>query len=203
MPPSSRGFFRPREKSLIVLVLATFSFVVFCALFYLPAASHSGSDPLGVLGGGHNRVFKVYKDLQAAGHEFMLPPPPVDNAAGAFDNPNVRHNVLDRPDPHKVDDRARLLAQIEMDEQIEELRLKHQQQQQVLPKPNLNLVDVAQIGSSSSSSKQQSVQSVAEVKKGSSFNNGGVIVQEGEDDDVDAKKKRDTVRKVSLVRSDF
>ena len=50
----------------------------------------------------------------------------------------MRHNVLDRPDPHKVDDKARLLAQIEMDEEIERLRKKKREElnKQVLPKPN-------------------------------------------------------------------
>jgi hypothetical protein len=48
----------------------------------------------------------------------------------------VRHGVLDRPDPHRVDDKARLLAQIEMDGEIQELR-NRQQQKQVLDKPNL------------------------------------------------------------------
>ena len=28
----------------------------------------------------------------------------------------MRHGVIDRPDPHRVDDKARLLAQIEMDQ---------------------------------------------------------------------------------------
>ena len=34
-------------------------------------------------------------------------------------NPNIRHGVLDRPDPHKVEDKAKLLAQIELDNQVD------------------------------------------------------------------------------------
>ena len=40
-------------------------------------------------------------------------------------DPNqFRHGVIDRPDPHKIEDRVKLLAQIEMDAQLEELRQK-------------------------------------------------------------------------------
>ena len=124
MPPSSRGFFRPREKSLILLVLITFGFFCFGAIFFLPDRQMldvgSSSGPNG------NRVYKVYKELGEAGHEFILPPPPL-GSEGGLDNPNVRHHVLDRPLPHKVDDKARLMAQIEMDLEMN----KRKQQQQV------------------------------------------------------------------------
>ena len=30
----------------------------------------------------------------------------------------VRHGVLDRPDPHAIEDRARLMAQIELESQV-------------------------------------------------------------------------------------
>merc|ERR1712223_2376964 len=50
-------------------------------------------------------------------------------------NPNVRHGIHGGLDKHKIEDKSRLLAQIELDEQIKILRQK--QQQQVLPKPNI------------------------------------------------------------------
>ena len=104
MPPNSRGFFRPREKSLIFLTLITFAFVCFGAIFFLPEKSSSyGND----VNGNSNRVYKVYKELRNAGHEFIIPPPPVDSGSVGFDNPNFRHGVIDRPDPHRVDDKAR------------------------------------------------------------------------------------------------
>lgn len=53
-------------------------------------------------------LIQVYKELQDMGHEFIIPPPPVDQ----LDNPNLRHNVLDRPDQHRIDDKARLIAQV-------------------------------------------------------------------------------------------
>ena len=56
------------------------------------------------------QVYRVYHAMRESGADFIVPPPPV------LDNPNVRHGVIDRPDQHRVDDRARLLAQIEMDQ---------------------------------------------------------------------------------------
>ena len=160
MPPNSRGLgshgyygmganpvlaisgFRPKEKYLIFLVLITFLFVCFSAVFFLP-------DKLVDEKGGHgNRVYRVYKGLQDAGRDFILPAPPVATAIpiGKIGtgkdpesvlelNPNVRHGVHGGLDKHKIEDKSRLLAQIELDEQIKILRQK--QQQQVLPKPNI------------------------------------------------------------------
>ena len=160
MPPNSRGLgshgyygmggnpvlaisgFRPKEKYLIFLVLVTFLFVCFSAVFFLP-------DKIGDEKSGHgNRVYRVYKGLQDAGRDFILPAPPVATAIpiGKIGtgkdpesvlelNPNVRHGEHGLLDKHKIEDKSRLLAQIELDEQIKILRQK--QQQQVLPKPNI------------------------------------------------------------------
>jgi hypothetical protein len=69
-----------------------------------------------------NKVYRVYKGIQDVGRDLILPAPPIlDPEAGdaeAVLNPNLRHGVLDRPDPHKVEDKAKLLAQIEMDQQV-------------------------------------------------------------------------------------
>ena len=58
------------------------------------------------------QVYRVYHAMRESGADLIMPPPP----PAVLDNPNVRHGVIDRPDPHKVDDKARLLAQIEMDQ---------------------------------------------------------------------------------------
>ena len=160
MPPNSRGLgshgyygiggnpvlaisgFRPKEKYLIFLVLATFLFVCFAAVFFLPDKLVDDK------GGNGNKVYRVYKGLQDAGRDFILPAPPVatlvpvgkigtgnDPESVLELNPNVRHGEHGAVDKHKIEDRSRLLAQIELDEQIKALRQK--QQQQVLPKPNI------------------------------------------------------------------
>ena len=160
MPPNSRGLgshgyygiggnpvlaisgFRPKEKYLIFLVLATFLFVCFAAVFFLPDKLVDDKR------GNGNKVYRVYKGLQDAGRDFILPAPPVatvvpigkigtgnDPESVLELNPNVRHGEHGSVDKHKIEDRSRLLAQIELDEQIKVLRQK--QQQQVLPKPNI------------------------------------------------------------------
>lgn len=75
MGPKSAASFRPKEKYLIFMVLATFGFVCFGAIFFLPTEkSMSQNNP----NQAHmNRVYKVYKDLQAAGQDILLPAPPI------------------------------------------------------------------------------------------------------------------------------
>ena len=87
---------------MILLVLLTFGFVCFGAIFFLPGGSVGDLDPAAA--GSSNRVYKVYKELQEAGQEFIIPPPPLD---AMENNPNIRHGVIDRPDPHRIDDKVR------------------------------------------------------------------------------------------------
>ena len=81
-------------------------------------------------GGTELYALRLACALRDAGHEFIIPPPPVDQ----MDNPNARHGVADAdaPDPHRVDDKARLLAQIEMDLEVSKRKKMREQQQQVL-----------------------------------------------------------------------
>ena len=89
-----------------------------------------------------NRVYQVYKGLQDAGRDILLPAPPLASHDGQEGGhiPNHGHGQIDRPDPHKVEDRIKLLANIEMDEDLIRLREKQikEQQKQVLPKPNID-----------------------------------------------------------------
>ncbi len=134
MPPTSRGIhignvfgpgknaFRAREKYLILMVLVTFGCVCFGAIFFLPdkglpagAATGEQQEPM-------NKVYRVYKGIQDVGRDLILPAPPIhdpesEDGDSAL-NPNLRHGVLDRPDPHKIEDKAKLLAQIELDNQV-------------------------------------------------------------------------------------
>jgi hypothetical protein len=116
MPPSSRGVFRSREKQLIVLVLGTFSFICIGAIWFLPEK--------GAPGGKVKVVYdQIRRDVQEAAEGIILPPPPIgEQAESLLGNPNVRHGVIDRPDPHKVMEKANLDAQIELDQEIERIR---------------------------------------------------------------------------------
>jgi hypothetical protein len=115
-PPQSRSLLRSREKQLIVLVLGTFSFICIGAIWFLPDK--------GVPGGKVKVVYeKIRKDVQEVAEGIILPPPPLGEAAEhALINPNIKHGVIDRPDPHKVMEKASLDAQIELDQEIERIR---------------------------------------------------------------------------------
>lgn len=122
MPPTSRGLFGPgknafraREKYLILMVLATFAFICFGAIFFLPEKSSKELS-------SHNKVYRVYKGIQDVGRDLILPPPPpFDDAVDGVEinvKLNFHHGVIDKPDPHKVEDKAKLLAQVELDREV-------------------------------------------------------------------------------------
>ena len=144
-----------------------------------------------------NRVYQVYNKLGQAGQDILLPAPPLDPMGAREDadhNPNqFRHGVIDRPAPHKVSDRAKLLAQVEMDAQIDEIRRQqiNANKQRVLPKPNLN---VAAAGDSNKASSSEAVPPAAPMD---ADHNGNPVIQGGEDGDPEAKRRRDHVKGVS------
>ena len=74
MGPKSAASFRPKEKYLIFLVLATFGFVCFGAIFFLPTEK-TGSDSPDQQ--GMNKVYRVQQMLQDAGRDILLPVPPI------------------------------------------------------------------------------------------------------------------------------
>jgi len=182
----ARLFFRPREKSLILLVLATFGFVCFGAIFFLP-------DKSSIEGG--NKVKRVYAELGAAGREFMLPPPPSNQLA----NPNARLGDEDLPDHHALEDRARLMARVELDAAVDKRRRKHMedQQKEVLPKPNLNPPDVKPPKQSSSSSPKPFT--ARRKKNGQKGQEREPLVEGGEDADGEARERRNKVAEVSFA----
>lgn len=183
MGPKSAASFRPKEKYLIFLVLATFCFVCFGAIFFLPNTdSKTGSE---VSSQNMNRVYQVYKGLQDAGRDILLPAPPVESAG---ENPDqFRHGVIDRPDPHKVEDRVKLLAQIEMDAQLNELRQRQieEQKQRVLVKPNLHEKGDNDLGEDKKMSSSEVVPKE---------DNDEPLITGGRDRDPEARKRRDTVK---------
>ena len=127
MPP-----LRPKERLLVLLILGTFGFVSFSAVLYLPDKTTSSSDAGG--GGGANKVYKVYKELENAGRDLILPPPPHadpgEGEGGALEAPAVGR-------VRKVNDKAKFIAQVELDQEIQDLHRKQVNQMQQLPKPNI------------------------------------------------------------------
>lgn len=196
MGPKSAASFRPKEKYLIFLVLATFGFVCFGAIFFLPTEKTGSDSPEQP---NMNRVYRVYKQLHEDVQDILLPAPPLNNDkndAAPQINPHLNHHggVLDRPDPHKIADRAQLLANIEMDSQLEELRRKQidQQNKQVIPKPvikdNNIPAQVDKVGQKASSSELAPI----EAPRG----HNEPKITGGQDPNPDVRKKRDHVKEM-------
>lgn len=191
MGPKSAASFRPKEKYLIFLVLATFCFVCFGAIFFLPTTD-SRSDTISSQ--NMNRVYQVYKGLQDAGRDILLPAPPLAHESDGH-VPNHGHGQIDRPDPHKVEDRIKLLANIEMDEELIKLREKQikEQQKQVLPKPNIdNNADKDE----KINSKEISSEIVPAETNNKGEDNDTPKVQGGRDHSSQAQKRRDKVKEM-------
>ncbi|XP_060525128.1 mannosyl-oligosaccharide 1,2-alpha-mannosidase IA isoform X1 [Cylas formicarius] len=105
--PFSRKSFKPREKYVIFVVVATFALVCFGTFFYLPSSSTDS-------------VYKVYDQIKRAGPELLIPPPPhLENSREA---PRIlRHEDDARMDPHILGDREKLKAKIEEDRELKVL----------------------------------------------------------------------------------
>lgn len=175
--------FRAKEKQIVILLLCVFSFIWFGAVWFLP---EKGSP-----GGKVKIVSDFRKNIQDAAEGIILPPPPADSVVNA--NPNVRHGVIDKPDPHKVAELENLNAQIELDEEIERIR-KNQQEKQVLAKPNLDLQKVKDPEKSSEKGfKAENEFAKPEQKPPKS---GSPLIQAGADKDSTARERRDYVKKM-------
>lgn len=118
VPQFSRKSFRPREKYLIVLVFFTFGLVCFGTFFFLPEFRGANSTV--------DSVYKVYRHMQKAGPELLIPAPPVLNEQS--DSQRLIRHDDDKLDPHVIDDRNKLFAKIEQDAELK-----------VLERPNMGL----------------------------------------------------------------
>lgn len=102
--------------------------------------------------------------------------------------------MIDRPDPHREEEQKELAGRVELDQEIEEIRLRQQKAQGVLPKP-ANF-DTKEKSSSSSSQAPGAVEGVAvphQVAEEEKVVKGPVVTG-GEDPDPTTKKRRDIVR---------
>ena len=122
-------------------------------------------------------------------------------------NPHHNHHggVLDRPDPHKIQDKSSFLAKVELDSEIEELRRK--QQNQVLAKPKI-IPDDTDSKPAEKSSELTPIENPSSKNDNNNNNNdfkpsdGEVGSNEpkitgGEDSDPAVRAKRDHVKGVN------
>ncbi|KAJ0178934.1 hypothetical protein K1T71_005709 [Dendrolimus kikuchii] len=188
VPSISRRSFRLREKYLIVSVLLTFGIVWLGALFYLPEFKSSNSV--------NDSVYNVYKRIQKAGPELLMPPPLAQNEVGDFPVVGIVRHGEDGDDPHIVEDRNRLKAKID-----EDMGMK------VLERPQFDVAP--SISSSSKGPSKPPVDAIEEPAVGNSVAKDAspsgpkaensdkyVVVAVGPDTDPENKKKLETVKEM-------
>ncbi|CAH0387452.1 unnamed protein product [Bemisia tabaci] len=184
MPSSARRSFRSKEKYLILLVFLTFGVVCFGALFFLPEFK-SGSNTV-------NSVYSVYKHMQKAGPELLIPAPPHGNFHDLSNN-RMRHHDNDY-DPHIAQDEAKLKAKIDED-------WRSNIRDKVLEKPDFGL-DQMNVGSSSMKAEVPfKVPSVVDLSKVVTVppaeSDNYPVVQGGEDPDPAVREKRNKVKEMT------
>jgi len=179
MPNSTRAACRGRGKPLFLLALGTIGFLCFASMWWLPEK------------GGGGKVRKVQERLQEGVENLILPPPPQEVQDNSQINPNIRHGVLDKPDPHKLNEQKHLEAQIELDEEIK--RIRKNQEQQVLAIPNnFDNKDKKSSSSSSGAPEPPSNNELAKPKQETKADSLPVI-QGGEASDAETRGRREHV----------
>lgn len=198
VPTSTRRSFRPREKYLILLVFFTFGVVCFGAFFFLPEFRGTGTV---------SSVYKVYKHMQKAGPELLIPAPP--HADVSSESPGklgiglLRHNAESHQDPHRLEDKAKLLAKIEEEDRKNQKVLERPDIGDSMNKasvssstkigqvaeqlgPNENVVDMAEVA--------LKIQTVPPLES-----DHYPILQGGEDKDPTTRVRREKVKEVSFL----
>ncbi|XP_068212905.1 mannosyl-oligosaccharide 1,2-alpha-mannosidase IA isoform X1 [Palaemon carinicauda] len=198
-----RRVFRSREKVLIFLVCLTFLFICIGPIFFLP-------DLRGGLSTKVDHVYKVYKQMQKAGPELILPPPPPDSGelGPIRKHEGVYHNVVNPNDIHLTDDKQRLMEKINNDEELRNMR--------VIEKPVVLTVSATPVNKVNAAAGQidESVKVLKEEEEAVESNDiragfqsdggalkGGsssMVVQGGEDADPIARQRRDKVKEMVL-----
>lgn len=196
-----RRVFRSREKVLIFLVCLTFMFICIGPIFYLP-------DLRGGLSTKVDHVYKVYKQMQKAGPELILPPPPPESGeVGAIrKHEGVYHNLVNREDVHLSDDKQRLMDKVNNDEELRNMR--------VIEKPVVITVSSTAANKPHEPQGQvdESIRVIAdkgqnEIELDKKVGLGGQdksdepVVQGGEDADPVARQRREKVREVRWFAS--
>ncbi|XP_018322492.1 mannosyl-oligosaccharide 1,2-alpha-mannosidase IA [Agrilus planipennis] len=184
----TRRSFRARERTVLFLVLLTFGLVCFGTFFFLPEYRATQ---------GRDSVYKVYDQIKRAGPDLLIPPPPhLDDEKGALRV--LRHNDASQEDPHVLDDRAKLKAKIEQDEQFK-----------VLEKPDTSANDRKSSSSTSRSNgvhQQQigqpdgsAVNAVSEQKivtVPAALRDHYPVITGGEPADQETRERRDTIKQM-------
>uniref|UniRef100_T1IIC1 Alpha-1,2-Mannosidase n=1 Tax=Strigamia maritima TaxID=126957 RepID=T1IIC1_STRMM len=185
MAPQGRKTLRLREKYIVILVFLTFGTVCFGAIFFLPEFRSASVS---------------FKHIRQAGPDlFLLPPPPADDVGAGDDHvPGggklIRHNGPNDVDPHRIEDKARLVLRIEHDVEKERIR----NSKNVLERPRVfdeKRNDTLNWGTNFNLRKEEE-RINDDIKALVTDHPGGSGTQGGEPTDVEVKKKRDKVREI-------
>lgn len=182
-PASSQLFgrrsFRPREKYLILMVILTFGIVCFGAFFFLPEDFRSDG------------MYGVYRRVQKAGPEFLLPAPPLgsedhrhQSGPRKVEVPHDDHfDSLDfHDDVHVIEDKKKLQEKID-------------EAYKTLEKPELARDDAVQSSLSSSTVSLRHYSDTHERVPPAPGQRLPLTVG-GEDKDSVTKQRRDKVREM-------
>ncbi|XP_042882223.1 mannosyl-oligosaccharide 1,2-alpha-mannosidase IA-like [Penaeus japonicus] len=193
-----RRVFRSREKVLIFLVCLTFMFICIGPIFYLP-------DLRGGLSTKVDHVYKVYKQMQKAGPELILPPPPPESGeAGAIrKHEGVYHNLVNHEDVHLSDDKQRLMDKVNNDEELRNMRVIEKPVVMTVSSTAANKVHERQ-GQVDESIRviadkgQNEIELDKKVGLGGQDKSDEPVVQGGEDADPVARQRREKVKEMVL-----
>lgn len=191
VPLLPRKPYRSTERCLITVILCTFLLVV-CGTFYLPELRNTAAT--------RESLSRVYRHMQNAGPEFLIPAPPHAEAAHDRVKPFNRHfNLQSDDDPHVLDDAKKLRAKIE----------EEHRSQKVLERPNI-LLPVREDASPAKPlafkdekvySKSTSSSSSVALPPASSGHNPVIIG--GEDRDESIRQKRQKIVEVRFLKYDI
>ncbi|XP_035741751.1 mannosyl-oligosaccharide alpha-1,2-mannosidase IA-like isoform X2 [Vespa mandarinia] len=191
----SRRSFRPREKYLILIVFLTFLIVCFGAYFFLP--------DFGAGGVAVDSVYRVYRHMQKAGPDLLIPAPPRRSFGDSFNDesysshhPNalpmpLGHEAAGNLDVHLIEDRLKLQAKID----------EEYQQQKTLEKPEIGGDSRVRTSSLSSSVvvQQRNEQVFQTVPPAPAIKLPLIVA--GEDKDTIARERRDKVKEIKIFHS--
>lgn len=184
--PSGRKPFRSKERYLIVIVFCTLVLMFCGTFFYLPELRPSY--------GARESVLKVYKHVQEAGPDLLIPAPPFAEEVKSNRNLNRHYNSHNEVDPHVLEDRQKLQAKIE----------EEQRNQKVLERPDIaviNKVPSSSLNVNPGPQPQTDDQNTKTVSP-TRTQHFPVIIG-GEDKDKDIRQKRSKIVEVSFSQNNI
>ncbi|KAK4883329.1 hypothetical protein RN001_006648 [Aquatica leii] len=162
--------------------------VCFGTFFFLPEFKGSRSTA--------DTVYQVYDKIKRAGPELLIPPPPhLEDDKESLRL--IRHDVEDQIDPHIIEDKAKLKAKIEQDEQLKVLE-RPDMGLNLNKKPSSTVKTVVKLPEEEIVAPDVEKESVIVTVPPAISNHYPKIIG-GVDEDVETRERREKVKEVSDV----